>query len=165
MDLKDFLRYGHIDYETSWLLHEVIIDHVGTIYENDERGVGTGLDLIGKLIDEEKIELDVLRFRIWACPGGGAAASLAAFDSLRSWRERYAVDIQTEVYGSASSAGAMVLLQAGDIRLAGKHSVFLLHELSQYSDESESYSRRTDKNTGLDMTKKIRYPPLRVSCV
>lgn len=164
MELKDYLRYGHIDFETSWLLHNGIIDHVGTIYENDARGVGSALDLIGNLIDEEKITLDILRFRIWSCPGGGAAASLAAFDALRSWREKYAVNIQTEVYGSASSAGAMVLLQAGDIRLAGKHSVFLMHEISQYSDESESYSDITDKKTGMDMTTKIVYTILAERC-
>jgi ATP-dependent protease ClpP protease subunit len=162
---EEMTMFGDEDYETAWLLHNGIIDQVDSIYEEDARGLGSCLDLIGSLIDSGEIELDKIRYRLWASPGGGAGAALAAHDYLRSFAKKYDLPIQVEVYGFAASAASMILLQAGDTRLASPSSTFLLHEVRQFGGwDTERTSDVADKKTGMDMITKVVYDIIANRC-
>lgn len=162
---REMATFGDEDYLTSWLLHHGIIDQVDSIYEEDARGLASCLDLIGDLLDDGQIELERLRYRLWACPGGGAGAALAAHDVLRSFGKKYDLPIQIEVYGFAASAASMILLQAGDVRLASPSSTFLLHEVRQFGGwDTERTSDVHDKKTGMDMITKVVFSIIADRC-
>jgi ATP-dependent protease ClpP protease subunit len=149
---------GSEDYERVWLLERGIIDHVGGIYDEDARQIGTCLDRIEELNRIGNLKLDTVRIRIWSSPGGGVGGALAAYDYIRAFAARTGMNIQTEAYGYAASAAAMVLLQAGDERLASESCTFLLHEVRQFTGwETETYSNIKDKQIGMDMVTKLVY--------
>lgn len=158
MDNKQKQIIGSEDYEKIWLLERGIIDHVGSIYDQDARQIGVCLERIEGLNAIGNLKLDTVRLRLWNSPGGGVGAGLAAHDFLRAFAARTGMKIQVEVYGMAASAAAMLLLQAGDTRLASKHSTFLLHEIRLMNEwDDETFSDVADKKAGMDMLTKIVY--------
>lgn len=64
-------------------------------------------------------------------PGGSVLPGLGLFDSLRAISDA-GHNITTVVRGYAASLGA-ILLQAGDVRLVGPESMFMIHEVSSMS--------------------------------
>ena len=149
---------GSEDYEKIWLLERGIIDHVGGIYDEDAKQIGVCLERIEELNRIGGLKLDTVHLRLWNSPGGGVGAGLAAYDAIRAFAARTGLKVQTEVYGMAASAAAMILLQAGDVRLASPNSTFLLHEVRQMNGwEDETFSDIADKKVGMDMVTKIVY--------
>jgi len=59
--------------------------------------------------------------------GGGVHNSFAIYDALREVSNS-GIKVRIIVEGIAASAAAMIILQAGDIRIARPHATFLLHE-------------------------------------
>ena len=156
---------GSEDYEKIWLLERGIIDHVGSIYDEDARQIGTCLDRIEQLNVIGDLKLDTVRLRLWSSPGGGVGAGLAAYDYIRSFADRTDMHIQVEAYGMAASAAAMILLQAGDTRLASPSSSFLLHEVRQMNGwDTDTFSDIVDKKVGMDMLTKVVYNIMAEKC-
>lgn len=85
---------------------------------------------------------------IFHSPGGGVYAGLGLFDFLVSLREQ-GHHLRTIVRGYAASMGA-VLLQAGDERVIGPNSWFMIHEVS-----SGSIGRVSDQADDLEDTKRL----------
>lgn len=65
---------------------------------------------------------------VFNSPGGSVIDGLALFDYIQELRSR-GTHITTITMGMAASMGG-VLLQAGDVRVASKNSVLLIHEVS-----------------------------------
>jgi len=59
--------------------------------------------------------------------GGNVHNSFAIYDALREVSNS-GIKVCITVEGIAASAAAMIILQAGDIRIARPHATFLLHE-------------------------------------
>ena len=59
--------------------------------------------------------------------GGEVHGSFALYDALREI-SKSGIKVRVIVEGLAASAAAMIILQAGDIRIARPHATFLLHE-------------------------------------
>ena len=66
-------------------------------------------------------------------PGGDPLEAVAVYDELRTLSEAHGHQVTTKVRGMAASAGAMILLQAGDTRLIGAESLLMVHELSAWT--------------------------------
>jgi ATP-dependent Clp endopeptidase proteolytic subunit ClpP len=97
-------------------------------------------------------------------PGGNAEDALGMYDAMRSTRHR----IVTVVYGVAESA-AVVLTQAGDVRLMAEHSRLMLHpirlstmdssvdEITEYTKQCsklfDAYCRLISERSGLGFDK------------
>lgn len=65
---------------------------------------------------------------VFTSPGGGVLNGFALYDFIQSLR-RAGHEVTTENLGFAASMGG-ILLQAGDKRVASKHSWMLIHEVS-----------------------------------
>jgi ATP-dependent Clp protease protease subunit len=140
VDDNDYNRHSLNDDLRRGLLEEgtiMITDSIGTsdVYELERE-----LRYIQKHFPRQK-DITVLI----SSYGGAAYAALALYDRLRQLsRAGYA--IRTEVLGVAASAAAMIVLQAGDKRIASPLSRFLLHEVRQWSCfETKTTSNMTDE--------------------
>jgi len=81
------------------------------------------------LLSEAKRTLvkgEVLTIRLNS-EGGNVHSSFAIYDALREVSNS-GIKVCIIVEGIAASAAAMIILQAGDIRIARPHATFLLHE-------------------------------------
>ena len=149
---------GTEDYRKAYLLCNGLINLVEELVGADAQWIHSQLGMMGELIDNGDITLDKLRVRLYDVPGGGVGASVAIYDMLREFGKKHLVDIQTEAYGFCASAGSMVVLQAGDVRLASLNTEFLIHEVRQMGGwESERISDLVDKKEGLDLATKTVY--------
>jgi len=94
------------------------------------------------LLSEVKRKLmkgEVLTIRLCS-EGGEVHGSFAIYDALREISNS-GIKVRIIVEGIAASAAAMIILQAGDERVARPHSTFLLHEPKRwvsFSRESTS---------------------------
>jgi len=91
--------------------------------------------------------------------GGNAYDSFALYDAIRELSDAgTTIKIITEGY--AASAAAMIVLQAGDVRIATPHARFLLHEIrrwvffgrekqSELEDEVAEMNKLTEEITKL----------------
>ncbi len=149
---------GTEDYRKAYLLRHGLINLMDELEEADAQWIHTQLGMMVELIDNGDITLDKLRVRLYSVPGGGVGTAVAIYDMLREFKVSHNIDIQTEAYGFCASAGSMIVLQAGDNRLASPNTDFLIHEVRQMSGwESERISDLVDKKEGLDMATKTVY--------
>ncbi len=95
---------------------------------------------------------DTLVFTIGDSPGGGVGIALTVFDLLREFVNEHDMTLQVKAYGNVSSAAAMIVLQAGDERVALPKTIFMLHEVGQFIADDEKKSETKDR---LDGTQKL----------
>lgn len=148
MDIKSIERLGKEDFKNGLLLKRGIIVHYGEIYNTEVPEFSKAFDTIKWLIETDEFDSENLTIRIESSPGGSAEASLAIYDTIRKFADETKLHITTEVYGGAYSSACMILLQAGDHRVASKNSIFLLHEIRRFT------FLREDTKSDIEDTKK-----------
>lgn len=149
---------GTDEYYVAWMFKNGVIDISDTIYEDTARTVRQNLDIIETKLTAGKAHFEHLLVRMYACAGGGAGAAFAIYDMLRNFSAKYDKPVRVEAYGFCASAAAMIVLQAGDERLASTNTYFLLHEVRQFSGwDAERLSDIADKKEGMDMAAKLAY--------
>jgi ATP-dependent protease ClpP protease subunit len=148
MDIKSIERIGKEDFSRGLLLKRGIIVHYGEIYNTEVPEFSKAFDVIRWLMETDEFDSENLTIRIESSPGGSAEASLAIYDSIRKFADETGLSIRTEVYGGAYSSACMILLQAGDHRIASKNSIFLLHEIRKFT------FMREDTKSDIEDTKK-----------
>lgn len=89
---------------------------------------GSAAAAIQKLADWHRRDPGEPIEMIFNSPGGSVIDGLALFDYIQELRRR-GTHVTTITMGMAASMGG-ILLQAGDVRVASKNSVLLIHEVS-----------------------------------
>lgn len=85
---------------------------------------------------------------VFETPGGSVLPGLGLYDSLRAIAQD-GHHVTTVVRGYAASLGA-ILLQAGDLRLVGPESMFMIHEVS-----SMTMGKMSEMEDDLNFTKML----------
>lgn len=145
MKLSEMQLFSEMSTEKTRRLMQGIIDFTDGIDSL------SALDLVSALetIESDFLpDIEVVRVRLFASPGGAVVAALSMYDSIRSFAKKHNIPVQVEVYGCAYSAACMIVLQAGDVRLSTPNCTFLLHEPRQFTLDTETGSDVEDKREG-----------------
>ena len=165
MDIKSIERLGKEDFQDGLLLKRGIIVHYGEIYSSEVPEFSKAFDTVRWLIENDEFDSENLTIRIESSPGGSAESSLAIYDGIRKFAKDSGLSITTEVYGGAYSSACMILLQAGDHRVASKNSIFLLHEIRKFTfmrEDTKSDIEDTKKH--MEMITNIIYSIIATKC-
>lgn len=109
----------------------------GVFYINGAIGQGTTATLMNELRYASEYNA---HFTFYLnSPGGEVEEALALYDLIRTTEKPTVVAL-----GLAASAASMIILQAGDERLATPHTRFMLHEVSQFMRGFVSTSQSED---------------------
>ncbi len=99
-----------------------VFSYVGSIDQNSATMCMDQLTMWSRITPGCDMEI------VFNSPGGGVMAGMALFDHIRQMsRDGHKITTRSNGY-AASMAG--ILLQAGDIRVIGKESYVLIHEIS-----------------------------------
>lgn len=131
---------------------------LGNIYICDEIYSSSADDTIQKLealkwLRENKVsKAKQLTVKIISSPGGDAWACMAVHDAIRQFARDTKMEVITEAYGDCMSGASMIVLQAGDRRIAHKNVLFMIHETSVTTRSSETTGQHADTQKILDLT-------------
>lgn len=116
-----------------WIRYNDLVDNIIRISALDQMNVKNWLMELRQIDRNNRHLSGGLGLTVYInSPGGGAYHALALYDALRRMSSRWGYKIKCIVEGWAASAAAMIVLQAGDERIAGPNARFLLHEARRW---------------------------------